>query len=159
MLFLSLQYVAWWVSVPGLVCGLCSQREEMPMCAFIPIAVQSLSLSLHVKCTGILKRIQYRCLVKDSLTHFNSGRAKAKCTLAMSVIFVCNCCFFASGRQIELLLGFQFPLVHSRKCLQSLWMKVRYNIKAQKTICESFLKLCFRPLNFQMLRPSTDGKA
>lgn len=40
----------------------------MPMCAFIPIAAQSLSLSLHVKRTGLLKTVQYHRLIKDSLT-------------------------------------------------------------------------------------------
>lgn len=40
----------------------------MPMCAFIPIAALPLSLPLHVKRTGILKRAQYHCLIKDSLT-------------------------------------------------------------------------------------------
>lgn len=44
----------------------------MPMCAFIPIAAQSLSLSLHVKCTGIFLKgeggVCYHRLIKDALT-------------------------------------------------------------------------------------------
>lgn len=67
-LYVSLQCVSWWVTLSGLDHRLCSQREEIPMRAFIPIASHSLSLSLQVKCTGILKWGRYHCLIKDSLT-------------------------------------------------------------------------------------------
>lgn len=83
-LYAPTNYVSWWVSVSGFDCGLCSQREEMPMCAFIPITALSLSPSPHVKRTGIWTWARYHwTLIKDSHFVWNKilGNTQAKCTL------------------------------------------------------------------------------
>lgn len=86
--------------------------EEMPMCVFIPEVAQSLSLYLHVTCTGILKRAQYHCLIKESLTcmnHPHDFRQRKgevyfwdnKCNF-----FLCNCCYAPQGVRSRSLWGF-----------------------------------------------------